>query len=222
MCSPGRSRPYNAGPVIDAELVRDVLQVARSGGAQFAELFAEERSSTVIRLDDGRIEEVVAGGDRGAGIRVFHGESQAYAYTNRLDAASLRDAAAAAASAGRAGGDAPSVAALTAGAPVRHDGRIAGADVPRDRQGSWLREADDAARSLDPAVRQVLVAYLESLQHVLIATSEGRWAEEERPRVRLVAQVVAARDDLLQTGFEGPAAASGLEFLEEHTPASTG
>jgi TldD protein len=208
--------------VLDPELVRDVLLVARSGGAEFAELFAEERSSTVIRLDDGRIEEVVAGGDRGAGIRVFHGESQAYAYTNRLDATSLRDAATAAASAGRAGGDAPVVAALTATEPVHPDIRIAGADVPRDRKVAWLREADDAARALDPAVRQVLAAYLESLQHVLIATSEGRWAEEERPRVRLVAQVVASRGDLLQTGFDGPAASSGLEFLDEHTPASIG
>jgi TldD protein len=86
--------------VIDPDLVRDVLRVAQSGGAQFAELFAEERSSTVIRLDDGRVEEVVAGTDRGAGIRVFHGESQAYAYTNRLDAASLREAAVAAAARG--------------------------------------------------------------------------------------------------------------------------
>lgn len=209
-------------PVIDPDLVGDVLRVAQSGGAHFAELFAEERSSTVIRLDDGRVEEVVAGTDRGAGIRVFHGESQAYAYTNRLDATSLRHAARAAASAGRGAGTETVVAALTAGTPVRHEVRIAGADVPRDRKVGWLREADDAARALDPSVRQVLVAYLESLQRVLIATSEGRWAEEERPRVRLVAQVVAARDDLLQTGFDGPAASSGLEFLEEHTPASTG
>src|SRR5262245_52449415 len=210
MCSPGRSRPYNAGPVIDAELVRDVLQVARSGGAQFAELFAEERSSTVIRLDDGRIEEVVAGGDRGAGIRVFHGESQAYAYTNRLDTASLREAAVAAASAGRAGDGGATVAALTATPVVRQPVRIGGTDVPRDRKVAWLREADDAARAFDPAVRQVLVAYLESLQHVLVANSDGRWSEEERPRIRLVAQVVAARDDLLQTGFDGPGGLAGL------------
>jgi len=41
---------------------------------------------------------VVGGTDRGAGIRVFHGRTQAYAYTNRLDAASLRGAAGVAAS----------------------------------------------------------------------------------------------------------------------------
>jgi TldD protein len=204
--------------VIDPDLVREVLEVARSHGAGFAELYAEERSSTVMRLDDGRVEEVVAGGDRGAGIRVFHGESQAYAYTNRLDAASLRRAAEAAASAGRAQ-DGGAVAALTATPVVRQPVRIAGADVPRDRKVAWLREADEAARAFDPAVRQVLVAYLESLQHVLVANSDGRWSEEERPRIRLVAQAVAARDDLLQTGFDGPGGLAGLEFIDAHPPA---
>ena len=91
--------------MIDPDLVRDVLEVAQSGGAQFAELFAEERSSTVIRLDDGRVEEVVAGTDRGAGIRVFHGESQAYAYTQPAGrGVAPRGGRGAAASAGRGGG----------------------------------------------------------------------------------------------------------------------
>ena len=208
--------------MIDPDLVEDVLQAALAGGARFAEVFAEERSSTVIRLDDGRVEEVVAGTDRGAGVRVFHGESQAYAYTNRLEADSLREAAAAAASAGRRATAPATVAGLTTGPPVRHDVRIAGADVPRERKVAWLREADQAARAVDTAVRQVLVAYQESLQRVLIANSEGRWVEEERPRVRLIAQAVAARDDVLQTGFEGPAGLGGLEFLERHPPAVTG
>ena len=134
-----RSRAVECEPVIDPDLVRDVLQAALAGGARFAEVFAEERSSTVIRLDGGRVEEVVAGTDRGAGVRVFHGESQAYAYTNRLEAESLRDAAAAAASAGRGATERVTVAGLTAGPPVRHDVRIAGADVPRDRKVAWLR-----------------------------------------------------------------------------------
>src|SRR5207253_116422 len=83
--------------------------------------------------------------------------SQAYAYTNRLEADSLREAAAAAASAGRRATAPATVAGLTTGPPVRHDVRIAGADVPRERKVAWLREADQAARAVDTAVRQVLV-----------------------------------------------------------------
>jgi len=79
--------------VIDPDLVQEVLRTALATGGRFAEGFAESRAMTTIRLDDGRVEEVVGGTDRGAGIRVFHGRTQAYAYTNRLDAASLRGAA---------------------------------------------------------------------------------------------------------------------------------
>ena len=207
--------------MIDPDLVQEVLRTALATGGRFAEVFAESRAMTTIRLDDGRVEEVVGGTDRGAGIRVFHGRTQAYAYTNRLDAASLREAAGVAASAVRNGGAEPATVDLRATEPVRHEVARPSSGVPRDRKVAWLREADDAARAVDPAVRQVLVAYVDSLQHVLIANSRGTWAEEERPRIRLIAQVVAARDDVIQMGFDGPAALAGAEFLDRRPPAQT-
>jgi TldD protein len=85
-----------------------------------------------------------------------------------------------------------------------------------------VREADDAARSFAPEVRQVVVGYGDAVQRLLVASSEGTWAEEERHRVRLIAQVVAWRDGVVQTGFEGPAALGGGEVLETHPPAATG
>ena len=56
--------------------------------------------------------------------------------------------------------------------------------------------------------------YGDSLQRRLIATSDGRWVEEDRPRIRIVAQAVAKRDDIIQTGFHGPAACAGVEFID--------
>ena len=93
--------------------------------------------------------------------------------------------------------------------------------VPAAEKVAWLRELDDAARSFSPEVAQVVGVYGDSLQRVLIATSDGLWVEESRPRIRLVAQVVAARDDNIQTGFHGPAACSGVEFVDRHPPRAT-
>src|SRR6266542_646195 len=208
--------------MLDPDLVRELLTEALSTGGRFAELFAEERDSTSLRLDDGRIEEVVSGSDRGAGIRVFHGESQAYAFSNRLDRASLLDVARAAAGAVRNGGDIAAMVDLRQTAPITHRERQPIGDVPIERKVGWLREAEDAARSLDPAVRQVLAAHADSRQRVLIANSDGLWAEEVRPRLRLVVQVVALRDGVFQTGFEGPGGLTGAELLERHPPAETG
>ena len=87
---------------------------------------------------------------------------------------------------------------------------------------AWLRELDDAARSLSPEVVQVVGMYGDSLQKRLIATSDGRWIEEDRPRIRLVTQVVAARDGTIQTGFFGPAACAGVELFDRFSATAIG
>src|SRR2546429_197070 len=57
--------------MLDPDLVQELLSTALATGGRFAEVFAEDRVSTSLRLDDGKREEVVAGADRGAGVRGF-------------------------------------------------------------------------------------------------------------------------------------------------------
>jgi len=208
--------------MLDRELVQEVLRAARRRGGSFAELFAEEKSSTSIRLDDGKVEELTTGLDRGAGVRVCEGTSFGYAYSNRLDRPSLL-AAAEAASAALRPGEAGGVVDLRdpGTAPVVNPVDRPAAGLPAAEKVEWLRAVDDAARSFSPDVVQVVGVYGDSLQHVTIATSDGRWVEEWRPRIRLVAEVVAGRDGNIQTGFHGPAACAGVEFIDRHPPRAT-
>jgi TldD protein len=207
--------------MLDRDLATDVLRAARSRGGAFAEIFVEERAGVSVRLDDGRIEELTTGLDRGAGVRVGRGTSYGYAYSNRLDRDSLLDAASAAAAAIADEGPGDVVDLRTLEPPVVHEATIAASSEDAARKVAWVREADDAARAHSPEVRQVTAIYGDSVQRVLIATSDGRWVEETRPRVRLVVSVVAARDGNIQTGFHGPAALAGLETIERHPPAET-
>jgi TldD protein len=204
--------------MLDRDLVADVLRAARRRGGSFAEVFAEERTSTSIRLDDGKVEELSTGVDRGAGVRVAVGTTYGYAYSNRLDRDSLLEAAEAASAALRE--DAPgAVVDLTARqGPGTNRAEHPAAEVPAAAKVDWLREVDDTARSFSDEVTQVVGVYGDSLQRRLIAASDGRWIEEERPRIRLVAQVVARRDGNVQTGHYGPASCAGVEFLDRFTP----
>jgi TldD protein len=208
--------------VLDESLVREVLRAALSSGGRFAEIFAEERRSTSIRLDDRRIEDLTRGLDRGAGIRVIAGDTTGYAYSNRLDREAVLEAARAAAAAARGTGREEVVDLRRAEPEVVHEVRKPAADVSADRKVSWVQEADHAARSHGAEVRQVVVGYGDAVQRLLVASSEGGWVEEERHRVRLMAQVVAARDGVVQTGFDGPAGLGGAEMLEAHPPAEIG
>jgi TldD protein len=204
--------------MFERELVDEVLRAARRRGGAFAELFVEEHTTTSIRLDDGKVEELTTGLDRGAGVRVGAGAAFGYAYSNRLDRDSLLEAAEAASAALRSGepGDVADLTRLEG--PGRNRAlRPAHRVSPAEKVG-WLRELDDAARGFSPEVTQVTGVYGDSLQRRLIAASDGRWVEEDRPRIRLVAQVVAKRGDVIQTGAYGPGSCSGVEFLDRFTP----
>jgi TldD protein len=200
------------------DLAEEVLRTARRRGGDFAEVFAEERTTTSIRLDDGKVEELTTGLDRGAGVRVAAGTTYGYAYSNRLDRDSLLEAADAASAA--LGGDAPgAVVDLTRrdGTGINHAERPA-ATLDAATKVGWLREVDAAARALSPEVTQVVGVYGDSVQRRTIAASDGRWIEEERPRIRIVAQVVAKRGEVIQTGFHGPASCAGVEFIDRFPP----
>ena len=99
--------------MIEADVLERVLGTALQGGGDFAEVFVEDRASSTARYDDGRIEELTSGRDRGAGIRVIVGDSTGYAHTADLSAAGLDEAARAAAGAARGGSGTPRTVALT-------------------------------------------------------------------------------------------------------------
>ena len=90
--------------MLEDSLVRRVLDAGLERGADFAEVFVEEKRSSSAVLDDGRVEELTSGRDRGAGIRVVVGESTGFAHTSDLSEQGLLAAAATAAAAARGAG----------------------------------------------------------------------------------------------------------------------
>ncbi len=203
--------------VLDEAVVRRVLAEAAGKGADLAELFVERRRSQSYRLDDRRVEDVSSGAESGAGIRVVAGDRAAYAYTNLLTEEALIETAKRA----RAGME-------PAGAELPPSKRTAVAAThpvvrsPEAAEGSEIVEAlvasDEAARSASGEIRQVTASQASVVQDVLIASTDGRWAEDSRTRVRFVVQVVAARDGVITTGFEAPGHSGGLELLDDHPP----
>ena len=201
--------------MIDPDVIQKTLAEALSAGGNLAEIFVEDRSSTALRLDDSRIEDVTSGRDVGAGIRVLVGDRASYAYTNLLTEESLR----ATAEAARAGLEGPAGNVETDLRRVEgasHPVKVRPEDVGAADKAATLVKADDAARSQGAEVRQVMVSYADVRQKVLIASSDGRLAEDDRTRVRFAVQVVAARDGEIATGFEAPGHSGGFELLQRY------
>ena len=90
--------------MVDDDVIERVLTAGLARGADFAEVFVEDRRSSSALLDDRKVEELTSGRDRGAGIRVVSGTTTGFAHTSDLSEAGLVAAAEAAAAASRAGG----------------------------------------------------------------------------------------------------------------------
>jgi TldD protein len=204
--------------VIESPVLERVLSEALRHGGEFAEVFAEDRSTSSALLDDGRVEELSSGRERGAGIRVVSGETTGFAHTADLTESGLLRAAEAASAVARSGGGTNRVAV----GPLRADGESADGDrsppVPLASKGDTLdllRRADEAARASGGAITQVQAGCGGSRRQVLIANSEGLYARDEQARTRFSVSCVASGDTGLQTGFETAARTLGFELFDE-------
>jgi TldD protein len=209
--------------VIDRELLQDTLEHALRHGGAFAEVFVEDRVSSSGRFDDGRVEELVSGRDRGAGIRVVRGDTTGFAHTADLSRAGLRRAAEAAAGAARDRdggtrvvplGDAP------AGAP--DPATVLPETVEKRRKVELLGRADEAARAQGSAVTSVTAAYADARRRFVVANSDGLFAGDDQVRTRLSVQCVATGDTGMQTGYEAPGRTMGFELFEAFAPEEVG
>jgi TldD protein len=203
--------------LVEEGVLSRVLSQALATGGEFAEVFAEDRRGAAITLDDGRIEDLSSGRDRGAGIRVVAGGTTGFAHTADLSEAGLLAAAEAASAAARAGGGGVRRVALRRQQPPGPSPvAVMPADVPKADKVELLRRADGAARSSGAAVRQVTATYREGRRQLLVANSEGVLAGDDQVRSRVGVSVVANGDAGMQTGVETAGATMGFELFERH------
>lgn len=204
--------------MLDPELLQRVLGVALRTGGEFAEVFVEDRRSSTACLDDGRVEELTSGRERGAGIRVVVGDTTGFAHTADLSERGLLGAAEAAGAAARQGGGATRVVPFGGGTtptddePIVH---ILPESVGKARKVELLVRADDAARSAGSSVKQVSASYGDSRRRILVANSDGLLAGDDVVRTRFAVSAVAHGDTGMQTGFESVGRTVGFELFDE-------
>jgi TldD protein len=203
---------------LDPALLARVLSRALRRGGDFADVFFENRLTQTFRLDDGRIHEASTTLVRGAGVRVVVGQRAGYAYSDELDEAALLRAADAAALIARDGREqslAVDLSPLTAPALYEPHGDE---PAPSERYVDLLLRADAAARAFDPRVSAVNAFVTDELQHVQIASSDGRVVTDRRPLVALGVQVVAKEGGRRENGYIGDGGRTSLDVFAKKTP----
>jgi TldD protein len=201
--------------VIDHDVIERTLGLALRTGAEFAEIYAEDKRNTSVSLDDGRIEQVTSGRDRGAGIRVIKGETTGFAHTSDLTESGLAEAAIAASAAASQGDGGTSTVTVTAAArrAVNTIDRYPD-EIAKANKVELLQRIDEAARSAGAEIVQVSAGYGDSRKRVLVANSEGLLAEDDVVRVLARISAVANGDTGMQTGFQSMGHTIGWEIFD--------
>ncbi|MBW8348841.1 TldD/PmbA family protein [Bacillus sp. IITD106] len=200
--------------MLSKSVIEDVISAALSTGGDFAEVFAEDRFSNTLVLQDGKIEKSNSGRDAGVGIRVFNSLQSVYAYTTDFSKEGLIKAAKNAAHAIQSDvRHIPTTLQQEIIEPIHKIIQMP-QTIENARKVAVMKKAYDISKNYHSSIAQATVTLLDHEQNVLIANSEGKFVEDKRVRSRLAIQAIASDGTQMQPGFYGPGAYKGFEFFE--------
>lgn len=154
-------------------------------------------------LEDGLVRSGTHSVEQGVGIRAISGEKTGFAYADEILMPAMLQASGAARAIARHGQQGQ-VQAWRKRQPVAlysdEDPILAlGAEDKVD----LLRQIDSYARSRDPRVSEVIVSLAATFETILVAATDGTFAADIRPLVRLNVNVIAEQGDRREQGNDG-------------------
>lgn len=201
--------------MLSRDLVEKILNEAVSTGGDFAEIFVEKKNSSSFYMIDGKIESSLSGKDFGIGIRIFKGLYSVYGYTNDMSEENLLKTARKIAQTIKGTKTDMVINLLKQDMENYNKIEIYPESVLKNDKIDIMRRGYSAAKNYDEEISQVRVSYADSKQNILVANTEGIWAEDERVRGRIRIESVASDGTEMQTGSMSPGASKGFEFFEK-------
>ena len=200
--------------MLDRRLVCDVLDEALSTGGDFAEVFAEKSHGNILNAGEGKVKESSSYLTFGVGIRVFKGHFQTYAYTNVTDRENLLKTAKKAAFALKEKREATVLDFVNRDIENLHKIKILPDCVKKEDKVSLLLNACREADAYNPLIVKSDASYLDKERQILVANSNGVWAEDRQVRTRFFLNAIACRDNVNESDRENIGGLCGWELYE--------
>lgn len=207
---------------MDKKAIKEILDIAMSQGADFAEIFLEEKETNGISCEGQKIEKINSGIDRGVGIRVISGNNTAYSYSNKITKENLSKIAEHASKIANGEKRLSEINFITPQPLIELEIEEKPDKIKIEDKVTKVKECDEAARSVDDKIKQVTVGYGDICQKVVIANSEGVYVEDERIRTRIVCNAIANDGRNIQTGYSSIGGVQGFELFKKVDPKTIG
>ena len=209
--------------MISREVCQLVLEKAVSTGADYAEIFAENTVNHSISMIASKVDGIKDTVIAGAAVRVYKGLRSVMASTVDMTEEGLLQCAASAAEALGQGEAQIDIVLKERIFGDIHPVKIVPSSCGNGEKVAILKEGYFAAKEYDESVVQVSGSLLDVDHNILIANTEGVYAQDRQIRTRMSISAVADKGSGTQTGFFGPGRRMGLEtFTELIDPKSVG
>ncbi|USD60013.1 metalloprotease TldD [Vibrio sp. SCSIO 43140] len=179
----------------------------------YADIYFQSSWHESLVLEDSIIKDGSFNIDRGVGVRAVTGEKTGFAYSDQITLEGLKQSAIAARGIAQQGQSAQ-VKALT-----RSDNQAYYAAVnpleswEKQQKTELLKQLDAYIRTKEPLVKEVSVSLSGVYEQMLVAATDGTFAGDVRPLVRLSISVLAQKGERRERGSAGGGGRYGYDFF---------
>lgn len=188
--------------------------VAASGaGIDYADVYLQVIHSESIGLEEGQVKDSSFAVNKGFGVRAISGEKTGFAYCNDVAKDELINAAYAARNIARSGNDGVVAQPVV---QVGHDLYLPNdplASINEADKLALLHAVDAEARKQDSRIKQVFVSLVGVYEIILVMASDGDFAADVRPLVRLNVNVIAEENGRFESGVSGGGRRAGYNYF---------
>jgi len=180
-----------------------VLAQLMGPAIDFGDLYFQKSWSESWVLEDGIVKAASHSLDQGVGIRAISGEKTGFAYADELLPPALMQAAGTARAIARNGQNKQVEAWQRTTAPALYSAADPYAGLDASRKVELLREIDAYTRSKDTRIKEVTVSISASHENILIVGSDGTYAGDVRPMIRLNVSLIVEQDGRRESASAG-------------------
>ena len=190
-----------------------ILQKGLLTGADYAEVFIEDKISQNIVIENGKVETSSINRTFGAGVRLLKGYQSVYGYTNEVNEKSITKLIE---SLSKSFNEKPCVfldnlTKKTAKSLSKSE--ISFDKVSDEEVIKYLKSGEKIMRDFDKRIVRTNASLSHQHSNIQIINSKGMMIMDEKERGRCALSCVAADNGKIETAFEGPGASAGFEFF---------
>src|SRR5690554_3959508 len=187
---------------LDRDAIHQSLATLYTGAIDFADIYLQSSMHESWVLEDGIIKSGSFHIEAGLGVRAIHGDKTGFAYADEISLSALNKAAAAARGISQAG-QAKQLQVVQRAQAIERYTSINPLNLPEQAKIDLLRAIDEYARRQDPRVVEVIASVTGSYDEILVAATDGTFATDIRPLVRVNCTVLVEHNGRRERGSAG-------------------